>query len=56
MLVYTLGRRKEAREKLNREKNVLGSRLQTLRRLASSIRSDLFTTVDSEASEAIMLK
>lgn len=56
MLEFTLGSRKEAREKLNREKNDLGSRLQTLRRLASTIRSDLFTTVDSEASEAIMLK
>ena len=49
MLEFTLGSRKEAREKLNREKNDLGSRLQTLRRLASTIRSDLFATVDSEA-------
>jgi len=32
------------------------SRLMTLRRLAHTLRSDLFTTTDTEASEAIMLK
>lgn len=32
------------------------SRLLTLRRLAQTLRSDLFTTTDTEASEAIILK
>lgn len=56
MLEFTLGSRKESRNKLNREKEDLESRLQTLRRLAHTLRSDLFTTTDTEASEAIMLK
>ena len=56
MLEFTLGIRREAREKLNREKDDLEVRLQTLRRLAYTLRSDLFTSTDTEASEAIMLK
>lgn len=56
MLEFTLGSRKESREKLSREKIDLEGRLQTLRRLAHTLRSDLFTTTDTEASEAIMLK
>lgn len=56
MLEFTLGSRKESREKLSREKQDLEVRLQTLRRLAHTLRSDLFTTIDTEASEAIMLK
>ncbi len=56
MLEFTLGSRKESREKLSREKDDLEVRLQTLRRLAHTLRSDLFTTTDAEASEAIMLK
>lgn len=56
MLEFTLGSRKESREKLSREKDDLEVRLQTLRRLAHTLRSDLFTTTDTEASEAIMLK
>ena len=56
MLEFTLGSRKESREKLSREKHDLEVRLQTLRRLAHTLRSDLFTTIDTEASEAIMLK
>ena len=56
MLEFTLGSRKELHEKLNREKDDLEVRLQTLRRLAHTLRSDLFTTTDTEASEAIMLK
>ena len=56
MLEFTLGSRKEAREKLSREKHDLEVRLQTLRRLAHTLRSDLYTTIDTEASEAIMLK
>lgn len=56
MLEFTLGSRKESREKLSREKHDLEIRLQTLRQLAHTLRSDLFTTIDTEASEAIMLK
>jgi len=56
MLEFTLGCRKESREKLSREKDDLEVRLQMLRRLAHTLRSDLFTTTDAEASEAIMLK
>lgn len=56
MLEFTLGSHKELREKLSREKHDLEVRLQTLRRLAHTLRSDLFTTIDTEASEAIMLK
>lgn len=56
MLEFTLGCRKESREKLSREKDHLEIRLQMLRRLAHTLRSDLFTTTDTEASEAIMLK
>lgn len=56
MLEFTLRSRKESSEKLNRERDDLEVRLQTLRRLAHTLRSDLFTTTDTEASEAIMLK
>ena len=56
MLEFTLGNRKEIRDKLNREKDALEARLQTLRRLAHTLRSDLHTSTDTEASEAIMLK
>lgn len=56
MLEFTLGSRKESRDRLSREKKDLEARLQTLRRLAHILRSDLFTTTDAEASEAIMLK
>jgi len=56
MLEFTLGSRKETRDKLSRDKEDIESRLQTLRRLAHTLRSDLFTTTDTEASEAIILK
>lgn len=56
MLEFSLGSRKESYDRLNREKEDLEARLQTLRRLAHTLRSDLFTTTDTEASEAIMLK
>lgn len=56
MLEFTLGSRRESCEKLNREKDDLEVRLQTLRRLAQSLRSDLFTSTDAEASEAIVFK
>ncbi len=56
MLEFSLESHKDSCDKLNREKENLESRLQTLRRLAHTIRSDLFTTIDTEVSETIMLK
>lgn len=56
MIEFTLGSHKEYRDKLSIEKEDLEVRLQTLRRLAHTLRSDLFTTIDTEYSEAIMLK
>lgn len=56
MIEFTLGSRNESRNKLHREKEDLEARIQTLRRLAHTLRSDLFTTIDTEASETIMLK
>ena len=56
MLDFSLGSHKESRDRLRREKEDFEARLQTLRRLAQTLRSDLFTTTDTEASEAIMLK
>ena len=56
MLEFSLGSHKESSDRLSREKEDLEARLQTLRRLAQTLRSDLFTTIDTEASEAIMLK
>jgi hypothetical protein len=56
MLEFSLSSRRNSRDKLQRTKVDLEARLQTLRRLAHTLRSDLFTTTDSEASEAIMLK
>lgn len=56
MLEFSLGSRKETRDKLQRNRDVIESSLLTLRRLAHTLRSDLFTTTDTEASEAIMLK
>lgn len=56
MIEFTLGSHKTSRDKLSREKEDLESRLQTLRRLAQTLRSDLFSSTDTEASEAIILK
>ncbi len=56
MLEFSLGSHKESRDKLSRERSDFEARLQTLRRLAQTLRSDLYTTTDTEASEAIMLK
>ncbi len=56
MLDFSLDSHKNTRDKLQHEKQQLESRLQTLRRLAHTLRSDLYTTTDTEASEAIMLK
>ena len=56
MLEFSLNSRKDTRDTLQKEREDYESRLLTLRRLAQTIRSDLFTTTDTEASEAIILK
>lgn len=56
MLEFSLASRKSSRDILQREKIEYERRLLALRRLAQTIRSDLFTTTDTDASEAIMLK
>ena len=56
MLVFSLSSRENYRGKLQREKEDIEVRLLTLRRLAQTLRSDLHTTTDTEASEAMVLK
>ena len=56
MLEFSLHSRKNTRDMLQKERESYESRLLTLRRLAQTLRSDLFTTTDTEASEAIILK
>ena len=56
MLEFTLGSRKEERERLIRDKENLKNRLQQLQRLAYALRSDLYTTVNTEDSETIVFK
>jgi len=56
MLEFSLNSRKNTYEELQREKQQLEAKLLTLRRLAQTLRSDLYTTTDTEASEAIILK
>ena len=52
----SLNSRKNTRDMLQKEKESYESRLLTLRRLTQTLRSDLFTTTDTEASETIILK
>ena len=56
MLEFSMDSRKNSREKLQRERADIEARLLTLRRLAQTLRSDLHTTIDTEVSEAIVLK
>jgi len=56
MLEFSLLSHKQNKEVIQQQKIAMESRLMTLRRLAHTLRSDLFTTTDTEASEAIMLK
>lgn len=56
MLEFSLDSRKNTRDTIQKEKENYESRLLTLRRLAQTLRSDLFTTTDTEASETIILK
>ncbi|HYE82241.1 MAG TPA: hypothetical protein VEG39_08750 [Clostridia bacterium] len=56
MLEFSLSSHKNIKDELQRDQQRLEASLLTLRRLAQTIRSDLYTTTDTEASEAIMLK
>lgn len=56
MLEFSLSSHKQSKDIMEEQKAAIDSRLLTLRRLAHTLRSDLFTTTDTEASEAIMLK
>lgn len=56
MIEFSLNSHKNTLDELQRERQQLEAGLQTLRRLAQTLRSDLNTTTDTEASEAIMLK
>jgi|GEM_PF-309487 len=56
MLAFSLSSHKQNVEVMQQQKSGIESRLVTLRRLAQTLRSDLFTTTDTDASEAIMLK
>lgn len=56
MLDFSLNSRKNTREALQKEKVIYENKLLILRRLAQTLRSDLYTTIDTEASEAILLK
>ena len=56
MLKFTLSSREKSLDKISKEKEDVETRLQSLRRLAHTIRSDIFTTTDTEDSETIMLK
>jgi predicted nucleic acid-binding Zn-ribbon protein len=56
MLEFSLSSHRKNKEVMQQQKITMESRLITLRRLAHTLRSDLFTTTDTEASEAIMLK
>lgn len=56
MIEFSLNSRKNTRDVFQHERHHLEANLLTLRRLAQALRSDLYTTTDTEASEAIMLK
>lgn len=56
MLEFSLNSRKSTRDSLQKEKTIYENKLLILRRLAQTLRSDLCTTIDTEVSEAILLK
>lgn len=56
MLDFSLSSRKNTRDALQKEKTIYENKLLILRRLAQTLRSDLCTTIDTEVSEAILLK
>ena len=56
MIEFTIESRKESRNRLRREKEDIERRLQGLRRLAHTLRSDIYMSTNTDDSEAIMLK
>ncbi len=56
MLEFSLNGRRNSRDEMQLQKQQMEARLQTLRRLAQSLRSDVNSSLDTEASEAIILK
>ncbi len=56
MLEFSLNSRRKTRDELLLQRQQIEARLQTLRRLVQSLRSDLYSSLDTESSEAIMLK
>jgi hypothetical protein len=56
MLGFSLNGRRKNRDEQQLQKRQIEEKLQRLRRLAQTIRSDLYTSLDTESSEAIMLK
>jgi len=56
MFEFSLESRKRNQDELLRIRQQLESRLQTLRRLANALRSDLNTTTETDLSEAILQK
>jgi hypothetical protein len=55
MLEFSLSSHKNNKEVLQQQKGAIEARLMKLRLLAQSLRTDLFTTTETEASEAILL-
>lgn len=56
MLLFSLDSREKKRNDLLLDKQQVEIRLQKLRKLAFILRSDLYTTTDTEASESVVLK
>jgi F0F1-type ATP synthase membrane subunit b/b' len=56
MLEFSLSSRRKNKNEAQLQKQQIEEKLHGLRRLAQTIRSDLNTSLDTEASEAIMLK
>jgi F0F1-type ATP synthase membrane subunit b/b' len=56
MLEFSLSSRRKNKNEAQLQKQQIEEKLHSLRRLAQTIRSDLNTSLDTEASEAIMLK
>jgi chromosome segregation ATPase len=56
MLQFSLNGRRKSRDEMQLQKQQIEARLQTLRRLAQSLRSDMYSSLDTDVSEAIMLK
>ena len=56
MLLFALSNHRTRKRQLEQEKTSLSANLIAIRRLAQALRSDLYTTTDTDSSEAITLK